>query len=286
MSEQNKGFIGERGAGDNYAVFTVLAEPPSPEFAEVLSAFQPERDIRKPVSPTVRNRIDAAKGSWESSGGRRRVEEASKRAEKRQVEGLDQLNDEDCWRVLSAHIAALEESFADALEVFPPVCESADDLKGEGFFGDRPDAVIAVIAVVGLESIASCRRNMGAGRVAAGTYQLLQANNMERNLFAILQAKDQADDFRTIRASGDGRKTGQESRRERDRREIKNRFVDYGNWRKEGLTDPRCWERASKRWLSLTKKKPNGERELVTKDQARRSIRKEQKRRGQEVSDT
>jgi hypothetical protein len=212
----------ERGDIDfGFGPLGVLLYAQPPEFAEQVKAAQREKDIWKPVSPAIAKRIDAAMASWESIEGRRFVEDVAKRTETTEEEALEKLNDQDCLGSVSLILADLEEYLVTALEIFPPEgeCTIHRDLA---YHAENRNVTIATLAVVGLAQIASCRRNIGAGKAAAAAFQLMKANEIHRNILSLLLAETHAPLLKKARSYKGGHKrsttTKRENTRERDLR--------------------------------------------------------------------
>jgi hypothetical protein len=200
-----------------------------------------------------------------------------------------QVDDKSLWGKLSVKIAEMEDYFVSLMEELPPtgalpvesVSAYSRDRSGT-LSWDRSGSLVSVIAmnaVLGLMGTASCRHKIGAGRTADAALEMHYVTELCQEIRRRLQDDEEYPALKEGFARLSTRKTGQETSRKNERREIENRLSDIKEWRREGLTDERCIARGMKEWVSRRKKK--GGNGKVGRETAKRMIRKANARRDQ-----
>ncbi len=169
---------------------------------------------------------------------------------------------ETAWKLVSDALARMEEYFVAVLEQIPPTQEFSELINGE----------IGGESIVGLSAIASCRKAFQEGNAISALRYMNQAHeDCDFVVDEMIDDKADASYVESGRAARAAREAGLKAILQKHKRERGNRLVDFKMWRREGLTEPQCWDRASKVWWSLKKK--DGKKVRITKEQARRSIK-------------
>ena len=147
------------------------------------------------------------------------------------------LDDDSCREPVSEALARMKDFFTTVVNEIPIT---------SGF--ETVDEQVVMDAVSGLGAIASCRRQIEAGRAVSAAWCMYKAALLCRGINMIANEEVHAPVMKAGQAAKDGRSAGLGTIGEHRRRERDNRVADYRKWRAQKVKKAQIPREAASEW--------------------------------------